>query len=380
MSDRRVNDNEQDPGHDVERLLNLLDVLDIDDDPEIDPGPVPTPARFAEVTAEILDALRGQPGRRHDPRPVPSAALDDRRRSVDHVPLLVVGGVALGLALFPGQLVLALLLFGLCPALLLVKWMFEGYSGPELQRACDVLDGRADSVRGLRRRLVRMAEELVDVGPTVEDQLRSALAPSEPDVIMLRIRSASVAMRNLADRLDGTTRTVREFAHGWLADPIESCVSYRHTSTASGPGLVRLDMADALVHVRRLAAALDEHSARRIPAVEAGREPFWQPADEAHAIVQEVTRARNMIEKELSRLERSFDPLHRVAATQAIRTRVVDRLPRAAAVVGMTAVASTLSRSRRTPARSVFLGKTLCGDIITLGLVGRAAIAMISAA
>ena len=102
--------------------------------------------------------------------------------------------------------------------------------------------------------------------------------------------------------------------------------------------------------------------------------------DEAHAIVQEVTRARNMIEKELSRLERSFDPLHQVAATHAIRTRVVDRLPRAAAVVGMTAVASTLSRSRRTPARSVFLGEALSGDVITLGLVGRAAIAMISAA
>jgi hypothetical protein len=214
MSDRRVNDNEQDPGHDVERLLNLLDVLDIDDDPEIDPGPVPTPARFAEETGEILNALRGQPGRRHDPRPVPSAAPDNRRRSVDHVPLLVVGGVALELALFPGQLVLALLLFGLCPALLLVKWMLEGYSGPELQRACDVLDGRADSVRGLRRRLVRMAEELVDVGPTVEDQLRSALAPSEPDEIMLMIRSASVAMRDLADRwtarpeLFGSSRTV----------------------------------------------------------------------------------------------------------------------------------------------------------------------------
>jgi hypothetical protein len=46
----------------------------------------------------------------------------------------------------------------------------------------------------------------------------------------------------------------------------------------------------------------------------------------------------------------------------------------------MTAVASTLSRSRRTPARSVFLAETLSGDTITLGLVGRAAIAMISAA
>ena len=380
MSDRRANDDEQDPGHDVERLLDLLDVLDIDDDPEVDPGPVPTPARFAEETGEILNALRGQPGRRHEPPPVPPAAPDDRRRFVDHVPLLVVGAVALGLALFPEQLVLALLLFGLCPALLLVKWMFEGYSGPELQRACDVLDGRAESFRGLRRRLVRMAEALADDGPTVEDQLRSALAPSEPDEIMLGIRSASVAMRNLADRLNRTTRTVREFAHDWLDDPIESCVSYRDTSTASGPGLVRSDMADALVHVRRLSAVLDEHSARRIPTDDAGREPLWQPLDEAHAIVQEVTRARNMIEKELSRLERSFDPLHQVAATQAIRSPGRDRLPRASSGRRHDGRASTLSRRdghRREPCS---WAKPLSGDAITLGLVGRAAIAMISAA
>ncbi len=289
--------------------------------------------------------------------------------------------VTLGLAVFPNNIILAILLFAVCPALLLAKWVFEAYAGPELHRACDVLDERANDFRRIRRRIVRVAEAVALADGSTDARLRSALAPDQPDEVMTRLRFASISMRHLAEQVEHTTRVTRLFANGWFDDPINSCTSYQNESAAIDPDLVRRGVAEARSQLGELAFVLTKKLAvdRRQAGGRAGQ-PLSTAADEIEAIVQEVALSEVTIGKELSRLERTFDSVHHAAATQVIKTRVPTRLSRTAAVVGMTAAASTLSRARRTTARAVFVDKTLACDSITLGSVGRAVVAMRTAA
>ena len=372
----RANDDHRNQRAELIGLVRAIQIVNADDPLALLPSAVEDDRvrDTADIVARVRLTMAGQVPDRRVAAPEPAVLP---RRRTGWLPALALGVLVLALAVFPQQDVLSTLLFALAPAALLVKWTFEAYAGPELERECAVLDQRARSFRVAKQRLDRAAEAVADARALVD----SAAAASDPgadlDEVMRRVQSARTALRSLAGLVAGTSRAARTFAHTWFDAPVESCAAFKQASTVVGPDLVRAALAQVLAQLRSLASMDIEvvMPVRRSSRASGDTRPVTVGA-EIEAIVHEVAGSQTTLDKELRRLERSFDTVHQVAATHAIRTRVPARLVRAVALTGMNINVSTLSRARRTPARAVFLREARIAPDISLSRIRRATVTM----
>jgi hypothetical protein len=287
--------------------------------------------------------------------------------------------LTLGVAVFPRQGVLSFLLFAVVPVALVVKWTFEAYAGPELERECQVLDQRARGFELFRRRV----DEAADAVAEARAEHRGGVPPAggHLDEVLTRLRSAGATLEILADLVERTSTASRAFATNWFDAPVESFSAYRHETADIAPDRVRATVVASLAQLRGLASMDIEVPIRGEATGTADVSTRARTVGaEIEAIVHEVARSQTTLDRELRRLERAFDTVHHSAATHVIKTRIPARLVRAAALIGMNLNVSTLSRARRTPARAVFLQEARMAPDTSLRQVHRAAVAMRTAA
>ena len=355
------------------RLVRAVQITHAVDPAELAP-PVPDADRAGD-TDGILDRVR-RPRSERDLPTAPRPAVLPRRR-IGWLPALTLGILLLGVMVSPDADVLSVLLFALAPAALVVKWTFEAYAGPELERECAVLDQRARGFRTANQRLDRVAEAVADARALVGPGQATPDPRVDLDEALRRLRSARAALRTLAGLVEGTSRAARTFAHTWFDAPLESCSAFRRGSTVVGPDLVRAAVVQVLAQLRGLASMDVEvvTLVRRSSRAGGDTRPVTVGA-EIEAIVHEVARAQTTLDTELRRLERSFDTVHQVAATHAIRTGIPARVFRTVALTSMNLNVSTLSRARRTRARAAFLHEARVAPDISLSRIRRAIVAM----
>jgi hypothetical protein len=359
-------------GEDKERKLRFLDALEI---ASLDDPPPLSAAQLADDTATILARVRSTMAGRE---PAPVLPPLPRRRA-DRLPLVALALLTLGVALFPRQDVLQLLLFAVAPIALVLKWTFEAYAGPELERECAVLDQRARRFALLRRRLGDAAGA---VAAARTDRGRAVVAGAEHvDEALSRIRAVGNTLDVLADLVERTSKASRAFATNWLAAPVASFSAHRNETAGIAPDRVRATVADALAQLRGLASMNIEIPMRGEATDTADPSSRTRTvAAEIEAVVHEVAQSQTTLDRELRRLERAFDTVHHSAATHVIKTHIPARMVRVAALIGMNLNVSTLSRARRTPARTVFLQEARMAPDTSLRHIHRAAVAMRTAA
>jgi hypothetical protein len=350
-------------GEDKERRLRFLDALDAAgrDDP---PAPI-SAEQLARSTAKVLARVRQTMAEREQVRPVP-VLPPPPRRPVEWLPLVALAVLTLAVAVFPHQGVVSVLLFVVAPLALLLKWTFEAYAGPELERECAVLDERARSFTSLGRRLTEAADAVAQARADCPDGRPQA---DHLDEASTRLRSAAATLVVLADLVERTSATSRAFAVNW--HDVGSFSTHRDDTADIAPDRVRLTLVTALGQLRGLASmGIDVPSPGGAHTV----------GDEIEAVVHEVARSQTTLDRELRRLERAFDTVHHSAAVYTIKTGIPARLVRNAALIGMNVNVSTLSRARRSPARTVFVQTVPMGSETSLRHVHRAAVAMRTAA
>jgi hypothetical protein len=311
-------------------------------------------------------------------RPVP-VLPSPPRRPVEWLPVTALVVLTAVVSIFPHQGVLSLVLFGVAPIALLVKWTFEAYAGSELERECTVLDQRAQRFTLLRRRLDRAADTVAATRahsggghPSRDDHLDEALT---------RLRSAAATLDVLADLVERTSKASRAFATNWPDAPVESFSVHRQNTADIAPDQVRRTVVIALGQLRGLASMdIDVRTARAVSGAADTTSRVHTIGAEVEAIVHEVALSQTTLDRELTRLERAFDTVHHSAATHVIKTRIPIGAVRVAALIGLNLNVSTLSRARRTPARAVFVQEARMTPDTTLRTIHRAAVAMRTAA
>lgn len=358
------------------RFLDALEIANLDDPPPM------SATQLADDTATILARVRGTVADREPPRPSPVLPPPPRRR-VDRLPLVALALLTLAVALFPRQDVLQLLLFAVAPVALVLKWTFEAYAGPELERECAVLDQRARRFALLRRRLGdaagAVAAARTDRWPAVPSGVEHL------DEALSRMRAAGTTLDVLADLVERTSKASRAFATNWLAAPAASFSAHRDEMADIAPDRVRATVTAALAQLRGLASMnleipmRGEATGTADPSTRT-RTRTRTVAAEIEAVVHEVAQSQTTLDRELRRLERAFDTVHHSAATHVIKAGIPVGAVRVAALTGLNLNVSTLSRARRSPARAVFLQEARMAPDTSLRQIRRAAVAMRAAA